>query len=239
MARRRRSSRGRSGRPSPPRSPPPITRRSRADLEPTSPHLSRLAYDELLASQLALAILRHRQRKSVGAARIGDGRLKAKILAALPFTLTGSQATALAEIDADLAKPERMLRLLQGDVGSGKTVVALLAAASVIESGAQAAIMAPTELLVRQHARTIAPLADAAGIRIAVLTGRERGREREDDARRPRRRATSTSSSAPTPSSRPASSSATSGWSSSTSSTASASTSASPSPPRARRPTSW
>ena len=150
------------------------------DLEPTSPHLSRLAYDELLASQLALAILRHRQRKSVGAARQGDGRLKAKIIAALPFTLTGSQAAALAEIDADLARPERMLRLLQGDVGSGKTVVALLAAASVIESGAQAAIMAPTELLVRQHARTIAPLADAAGMRIAVLTGRERGREREE-----------------------------------------------------------
>jgi ATP-dependent DNA helicase RecG len=151
-----------------------------ADLEPTSPHLSRLAYDELLASQLALAILRHRQRKAVGAARIGDGRLKGKIIAALPFSLTGSQVHALAEIDADLAKPERMLRLLQGDVGSGKTVVALLAAASVIESGAQTAMMAPTELLVRQHARTIAPLADAAGIRIAVLTGRERGREREE-----------------------------------------------------------
>jgi ATP-dependent DNA helicase RecG len=149
------------------------------DLEPSSPHLSRLAYDELLASQLALAILRHRQRKSVGAARKGDGRLKASIVAALPFALTASQKAALAEIDADLARPERMLRLLQGDVGSGKTVVALLAAASVIESGAQAALMAPTELLVRQHARTIAPLADAAGVRFAVLTGRERGRERD------------------------------------------------------------
>jgi ATP-dependent DNA helicase RecG len=150
-----------------------------ADLEPASPHLARLAYDELLASQLALAIIRHRQRKTVGAARVGDGRLKALILAALPFSLTGSQETALAEIDADLARPERMLRLLQGDVGSGKTVVALLAAASVIESGSQAALMAPTELLARQHARTIAPLADAAGIRMAILTGRERGRDRD------------------------------------------------------------
>ena len=151
-----------------------------ADFEPTSPHLVRLAYDELLASQLALAIIRHRQRKSSGAARIGDGRLTRAIVDALPFDLTGSQQNALAEIAADLAKPERMLRLLQGDVGSGKTVVALLAAATVVESGAQAALMAPTELLVRQHARTIAPLADAAGMRIAVLTGRERGRERED-----------------------------------------------------------
>ncbi|MCB1501888.1 MAG: ATP-dependent DNA helicase RecG [Bauldia sp.] len=151
-----------------------------ADFEPTSPHLARLAYDELLASQLALAIIRHRQRKSAGAARTGDGRLTRAIVAALPFELTASQKQAFAEIAADLAKPERMLRLLQGDVGSGKTVVALLAAAAVVESGAQAALMAPTELLVRQHARTIAPLADAAGMRIAVLTGRERGREREE-----------------------------------------------------------
>ena len=112
--------------------------------------------------------------------RIGDGRLREKVRAALPFTLTGSQQAALADIEADLAKPERMTRLLQGDVGSGKTVVALLAATNVIEAGAQAAFMAPTELLVRQHARTIQPLADAAGIRIAVLTGRERGKERED-----------------------------------------------------------
>jgi ATP-dependent DNA helicase RecG len=102
-----------------------------------------------------------------------------KVIAALPFSLTGSQRMAVAEINADLGKPERMLRLLQGDVGSGKTVVALLAATTVIEAGAQAAIMAPTELLARQHARTITPLAAAAGIRAAVLTGRERGKERE------------------------------------------------------------
>ncbi len=149
------------------------------DLEPTSPHLSRLAYDELLANQLALALLREHHRKSAGTSRRGNGRLTAKILAALPYSLTGSQGQALEEIRADLAKPERMLRLLQGDVGSGKTVVALLSAASVIEAGAQAALMAPTELLIRQHARSIAPAAEAAGIRVAVLTGREKGRERE------------------------------------------------------------
>ena len=149
-----------------------------ADLEPDRPHLARLAYDELLASQLALALMRAHQRRSIGRAREGDGRLRAKILAALPFSLTQSQVTALGEIEADLARPERMLRLLQGDVGAGKTIVALLAAATAVESGAQAALMAPTELLVRQHARTIAPLAEAAGLRLAVLTGREKGRER-------------------------------------------------------------
>jgi ATP-dependent DNA helicase RecG len=150
-----------------------------ADLEPTSLHLSRLAYDELLANQLALALLREHHRKSAGLSRRGDGRLTEKILAALPYSLTKSQAAALDDIRADLAKPERMLRLLQGDVGAGKTVVALLAAAAVIEAGAQAALMAPTELLVRQHARSIAAAAEAAGIRVAVLTGREKGRERE------------------------------------------------------------
>ena len=152
---------------------------SAADFEPDSPHLTRLAYDEMLASQLALALLRAHQRRHTGKARLGTGAIRAKILAALPFSLTASQSLALGEIDTDLARPERMLRLLQGDVGSGKTVVALLAAVTVIEAGAQAAIMAPTELLVRQHARTILPLADAAGLRIAVLTGREKGRDRE------------------------------------------------------------
>ncbi len=150
-----------------------------ADLEATAPHIARLACDELLASQLALALMREHQRRSTGRARKGDGKLRARLTAALPFRLTASQQAAIADIAADLAGNERMLRLLQGDVGSGKTVVALLAAAAVIEAGGQAAIMAPTELLVRQHARTIAPLADAAGIRIAVLTGREKGKERD------------------------------------------------------------
>jgi ATP-dependent DNA helicase RecG len=101
-------------------------------------------------------------------------------LKALPYTLTHSQQKAIDDIVADLGKPQRMLRLLQGDVGSGKTVVALTAAAAVIEAGRQAAFMAPTEILARQHLKTIAPLAEAADIRVAILTGRERGRERQD-----------------------------------------------------------
>ncbi len=152
---------------------------SDGDLDSGAPPLQRLAYDELLASQLALHLMREHQRRSTGKARKGDGHIRKAILAALPFRLTGSQEAALADIESDLGRRERMLRLLQGDVGSGKTIVALLAAANVIEAGGQAAFMAPTELLVRQHARTVQPLADAAGLRIAVLTGREKGRERE------------------------------------------------------------
>jgi ATP-dependent DNA helicase RecG len=150
-----------------------------ADLSPESPHLSRLAYDEILASQLALALTRANLRRASGLARRGDGRMRRAITAALPFSLTGSQLQAIAEIEADLAAPDRMLRLLQGDVGSGKTLVALMAAATVVEAGSQAALMAPTELLARQHAKTLAPLAAAAGMRLAVLTGREKGRERQ------------------------------------------------------------
>jgi ATP-dependent DNA helicase RecG len=150
------------------------------DVSPESPAWTRLAYDELFAGQLALALMRANMKRQRGEAHVGDGRLRAKILKALPYTLTHSQQKAVDDILADLAKPERMLRLLQGDVGSGKTVVALTAAAAVIEAGRQAAFMAPTEILARQHLKTIAPLAEAAGIRVAVLTGRERGRERQD-----------------------------------------------------------
>src|SRR6266704_3272790 len=110
----------------------------------------------------------------------GTGHIGKKLIEALPYSLTPSQGRAVADIVSDLGKPERLLRLLQGDVGSGKTVVALLAAAAVIEAGRQAALMAPTEVLARQHLKTIAPLAEAAGIRAAILTGRERGRERAD-----------------------------------------------------------
>ena len=141
---------------------------------------SRLAYDELLAGQVALALVRAHLRRPAGRATPGTGHLRKKLIEALPFSLTPSQTRAIAEIIADLAKPERMLRLLQGDVGSGKTVVALLAAAAVVEAGRQAALMAPTELLARQHFNTVAPLAAAAGINVAILTGRERGAERSD-----------------------------------------------------------
>jgi ATP-dependent DNA helicase RecG len=150
-----------------------------SDTAPESRLRARLAYDELLAHQLALMLLRSEMRREPGRANKGDGRLRAKIEAALPFSLTGSQKKAVEEITGDLASNTRMLRLLQGDVGSGKTVVALLAAAAVIEGGRQAAIMAPTEILARQHHARIAPLAEAAGIRCAILTGRERGPARE------------------------------------------------------------
>ena len=148
------------------------------EVVPETPHWSRLAFDELLAGQLALALTRAHMRRQPGRARASPGRLRQKIAQALPYALTPSQRRAIEEIAADLEKPQRMLRLLQGDVGSGKTVVALLAAAHVIEAGGQAALMAPTEILARQHLHTIAPLAEAAGIRVAILTGRERGRER-------------------------------------------------------------
>jgi ATP-dependent DNA helicase RecG len=152
---------------------------SPADLDPARPAWTRLAYDEFLAGQLALLLVRANMRRPAGQDHAGDGHLRRKIIAALPYRLTPSQQRAVAGIAEDLAKPVRMLRLLQGDVGSGKTVVALMAAAAVIETGRQAALMAPTEILARQHLQTIAPLAEAAGLRFAILTGRERGRERE------------------------------------------------------------
>ncbi len=139
----------------------------------------RLAYDELLANQLALAIVRDNYKAQRGRPVTGDGRIRQKLADALPFTLTESQRQAIRDIAADIAAPRRMLRLLQGDVGSGKTVVALMAMAIAVEGGAQAAIMAPTEVLARQHLETIEPLAQAAGLRIALLTGREKGRTRE------------------------------------------------------------
>lgn len=149
------------------------------DIAPESLAWTRLAYDELLAGQLALALLRAHMRRQAGRGSASEGLLRARVLKALPYTLTHSQQKAVDDIVADLARPQRMLRLLQGDVGSGKTVVALVAAAEVIEAGRQAALMAPTEILARQHLNTIAPLAEAAGIRVAILTGRERGGERE------------------------------------------------------------
>jgi ATP-dependent DNA helicase RecG len=150
------------------------------DITPEGAAWSRLAYDELLASQLALALLRAHMRSRAGRGSAAEGRTRARIIAALPYALTPSQERAVTDIVADLAQPQRMLRLLHGDVGSGKTVVALLAAATVIEAGRQAALMAPTEILARQHYATISRLAAAAGVRLAILTGRERGRERED-----------------------------------------------------------
>jgi ATP-dependent DNA helicase RecG len=151
-----------------------------ADLLPSTAARARLAYDELLANQLALAVIRARLKRRAGRRLAGTGKIRKAILDALPFALTGAQRRALAEIDADLASEHRMLRLLQGDVGSGKTVVALLAMAGAVEAGAQAALMAPTELLARQHFATISGFGAKAGLRVALLTGRERGRERTE-----------------------------------------------------------
>jgi ATP-dependent DNA helicase RecG len=150
------------------------------DVSLDNPARRRLAYDELLAGQLSLALVRARIRRLSGRPLSGDGRHVAAIRAALPYALTRSQEEAVAEIDADLALPDRMLRLLQGDVGAGKTVVALIAMARAAEAGGQAALMAPTEILARQHFATISPLAEKAGLVARVLTGREKGRERAE-----------------------------------------------------------
>ena len=150
------------------------------DIEPEAPARQRLAYDELLSHQLALALVRARRRRQKGRAYKGDGRLRAKVLGALPFALTGAQERAVQEIAADLAKPQRMLRLLQGDVGAGKTLVALLAMLVAVESGGQAALMAPTEILARQHLAGLEPLCAAAGVKVALLTGRDKGTGRAD-----------------------------------------------------------
>lgn len=148
-------------------------------LSPQHPARQRLALDELLASQLALRLVRARMRRLPGHENIGDGRLTTKIEAALPYRLTGAQRRALADIRADMASDKRMLRLVQGDVGSGKTIVAALAMASVVECGRQAALMAPTEILARQHYERLEPLLAPAGLRIALLTGRLKPAQRK------------------------------------------------------------
>ena len=135
----------------------------------------RVGYDELLASQIALALVRRQQKKMAGRVTAGDGALRRAIEAALPFKLTDGQRKAVADIHDDMEKPERMLRLLQGDVGSGKTVVALMAMAAAAEAKRQSVLMAPTEILARQHAERLAPLAEKAGLKLALLTGREKG----------------------------------------------------------------
>lgn len=153
--------------------------KSLADIEPSSIHRTRLAYDELLANQLALAIVRQKVKKQAGRVLKGNGELREKIMKALAFELTGAQKRVLNEIYADQEAPFRMLRLLQGDVGSGKTIVALLSMLNAVECGAQAAIMAPTEILAKQHLETIQPLCAQIGIRAELLTGRVKGKYRK------------------------------------------------------------
>ncbi|MEM9286332.1 MAG: ATP-dependent DNA helicase RecG, partial [Pseudomonadota bacterium] len=151
----------------------------RLDLSADNPARRRLAYDEFLASQLALALTRKRQRSQGGRAFRAKGALAEKARSALPFALTGDQDKALSTILDDLQAEQKMVRLLQGDVGSGKTVVGLLVALHVIEAGAQAVLMAPTEILARQHFETMEPLLEAAGISSVLLTGRDQGQARK------------------------------------------------------------
>jgi len=144
----------------------------------TGPARMRLAYDEYLAGQVTLQIVRSQLVAARGIARTFTGEITARVEQALPFSLTAGQRAAIADIRNDLASPDRMSQLLQGDVGSGKTVVALMTMAALAESGAQSALMAPTELLAAQHFRTVQPLAAAAGLGIVLLTGKMPAAER-------------------------------------------------------------
>ncbi|PRY90100.1 ATP-dependent DNA helicase RecG [Donghicola tyrosinivorans] len=149
-----------------------------ADLVAEAPARQRLAYDELLAHQLTMALARSVQRAKPGIPSRGTGRLQSKVLKALPYKPTGAQMRAISEIGADLERPQRMNRLLQGDVGAGKTLVALMALLIAVEAGGQGVMMAPTEILARQHMDGLKPLAESAGVVVEILTGRDKGKER-------------------------------------------------------------
>ncbi len=148
------------------------------DLTPTAPARERLAYDELFAHQMTLALARAQDRRRKGLASVATGRLQSMVFAALPYRPTAAQQRAIEEISDDMAAPIRMARLLQGDVGAGKTLVALAALLVAVEAGGQGALMAPTEILARQHLAALRPLAETAGVVVEILTGRDKGAER-------------------------------------------------------------
>lgn len=148
------------------------------DVAAHAPARERLAYDELFAHQMTLALARQRERKAKGIASVGTGKLQAKVLAGLPYRPTGAQTRAIDDIAADMATGARMNRLLQGDVGSGKTLVAFMALLVAVEAGGQGVMMAPTEILARQHLEGLRPLAEEAGVVLEILTGRDKGAER-------------------------------------------------------------
>ena len=148
------------------------------DLGLASPARERLAYDELMAHQLTLALARHKERRVHGQISQATGKLQSKVLAKLPYRPTGAQQRAITEISNDMALPERMNRLLQGDVGSGKTLVAFMALLVAVEAGGQGVMMAPTEILARQHLEGLQPLAEDAGVVLELLTGRDKGKDR-------------------------------------------------------------
>jgi ATP-dependent DNA helicase RecG len=148
------------------------------DLAAHAPARARLAYDELMAHQMTLALARQIERKSPGVSSIGTGRLQGRVLASLPYRPTNAQDRAIREISDDLASDLRMNRLLQGDVGAGKTLVAFMALLVVVEAGGQGVMMAPTGILAQQHLESLRPLAEQAGVVVELLTGRDKGRER-------------------------------------------------------------
>ncbi len=148
------------------------------DISPSASPRARLAYDELMAHQVTLALARRRERKSRGIVSRATGELQSKVLQALPYRPTGAQSRAMEEIAADMAAPERMNRLLQGDVGSGKTLVAFMSLLVAVEAGGQGVMMAPTEILARQHLEGLRPLAEDAGVRLEILTGRDKSADR-------------------------------------------------------------
>ena len=149
-----------------------------SDLATTAPARARLAYDELFAHQMTLALARRQARHKKGRATKSTGALSRKVLESLPYVPTSAQERSVAEILADMASERRMNRLLQGDVGAGKTLVAFLALLAAVEAGGQGVMMAPTEILARQHLDGLRPLAAAAGVRLEILTGRDKGAER-------------------------------------------------------------
>lgn len=148
------------------------------DLVPTAPDRARLAYDELMAHQLTLALARANRRKSPGIMSSGTGSLRARVLGGLPYRPTNAQLRSMEEIASDMATSEKMNRLLQGDVGAGKTLVAFMALLIAVEAGGQGVMMAPTEILARQHLEGLQPLAEEAGVVLELLTGRDKGAER-------------------------------------------------------------
>ncbi|MEP4038588.1 ATP-dependent DNA helicase RecG [Pseudophaeobacter sp.] len=148
------------------------------DLSPEAPVRARLAYDELFAHQLTLALARQVERRSQGIVSQATGRLQAPVLSSLPYRPTNAQARAIEEISADMASDRRMNRLLQGDVGSGKTLVAFMALLVAVEAGGQGVMMAPTGILAQQHFEGLRPLAEQAGVVLELLTGRDKGAER-------------------------------------------------------------
>ncbi len=153
---------------------------STSDIESSNPAKKRLIYDELLSNQLALAVVRQRHKKQAGRTVVGNNVLRTKLLENLSFDLTDAQKRVLTEIYHDQKEPYKMLRLVQGDVGSGKTIVAFLSMLNAVECGLQATIMAPTEILAKQHFETMRNWADIVGIKTELLTGKIKGKKRAE-----------------------------------------------------------